>query len=317
MSRKKKQVNKSHAQQSTYKESKNDGSNGSVSEKIYKVEIVSASKEKNMMQTIDTIQNANVIQSSNVLQISDIIQIVIALLTLFSVIIVLLTLFENQKARNMAYKPFIVMNPINISIKWDSNGFSTWLTENSKLGTPITVEQDENTVHMQMHMSILEEDTVTGYTVVNIGVGTAKDISFKWDTNNLSRLNEYLVSIDDKYSDFFQEGEEQDSFQIGESLFFTNKIQESSIMYMLSQASEPWTLYFPIQYRILIEELIKQNNFNPRNFPLVILQVNYSDIQGKNYPQFIAVRVNRSKYLENKDGSGEATYQLTPINSKD
>lgn len=317
MSRKKKQVNKSHAQQSTYKESKNDGSNGSVSEKIYKVEIVSASKEKNMMQTIDTIQNANVIQSSNVLQISDIIQIVIALLTLFSVIIVLLTLFENQKARNMAYKPFIVMNPINISIKWDSNGFSTWLTENSKLGTPSTVEQDENTVHMQMHMSILEEDTVTGYTVVNIGVGTAKDISFKWDTNNLSRLNEYLVSIDDKYSDFFQEGEGHDSFKIGESLFFTNKIQESSIMYMLSQASEPWTLYFPIQYRILIEELIKQNNFNPRNFPLVILQVNYSDIQGKNYPQFIAVRVNRSKYLENKDGSGEATYQLTPINSKD
>ena len=88
------------------------------------------------------------------------------------------------------------------------------------------------------------------------------------------------------------------------------------MMYMLSQADEPWTLYFPVQYRILIEELIKQDTFEAKDFPLVILQIDYLDIQEEKYTQFIAVRVNRMKFVENEDGSGEAMYQLTPVNSR-
>ncbi len=286
-----------NAHQSIHKENEKKSTPESDSVKVYKVEIVSMPEEKKM-------------------QLADKIQIIIAALTFVSVILVFLTLQENRITRNMTYKPFIVMNPINISVKWDSNGFSTWLTENSNVGTPGSVDADDSEINMKIPMSFLEEDTVTKYTVENIGVGTARDITFSWDNNNLSRLNNYLISVNKKYENFFKEGEKQDSFQIGDSLLFTNKIHDSAMMYMLSQADEPWTLYFPVQYRILIEELIKQDTFEAKDFPLVILKIDYMDIQEKKHTQFIAVRVNRMKFVENEDGSGEAMYQLTPVNSR-
>ena len=191
--------------QSIHKESETKSTSESDSVKVYKVEIISIPEDKRKIQ------------------LADIIQIIIAALTFISVLAVFLTLHENKIARNMTYKPFIVMNPINITVQWNTNGFSSWLTENSNVGAPSTVDIDDSKINMTIPMSFLEEDTLTKYTVENIGVGTARDITFSWDNNNLSRLNKYLISVDKKYESFFKEGEKQDSFQFGDSLLFTIK----------------------------------------------------------------------------------------------
>ena len=254
------------------------------------------------------------------LSLSDRIQLAIAIGTLFSVIAVFVTLFFSQKATNMAYKPYIVMNPVNITFDWNSGGYQTWLMEISNVNKKSTIEQEEQngeiTGKITIPLTFLTEDNISKYSVVNIGVGTARDIVFSWDTNNLTRINDHLIEIDDKFIGFFEEGEKQDCFQIGDALLFTNKIQDSAMMYMLPEAAESWDLYFPVQYRILIEELIKHMSLKPAEFPLVILSIDCKDIQGKDYQQLIAVRVKLISYFENEDGSGGATYQLSPVNGE-
>ncbi len=250
------------------------------------------------------------------LSISDIIQCIIALFTLISVIAVFISLHEAKVARNATYKPYIVMNPIDISIKWNTEGYQSWLTEQwSNVGKDPTIEENEDGGKLTIPMTFIMKDAVSEYTVVNIGVGTAKNITFSWDEGNLSRLKNALIGIDDKYIDFFEEQDFQDCFQFEYSLLFTNKIQNSSLMYMLPEATEPWTLFFPTQYRIMIEELIKQPTFDQESFPLLIMKITYDDIQGKSYEQHVLVRVFRTFYSNKEDGSGEATYQLTPIYS--
>lgn len=85
-----------------------------------------SAKEKNhgrWKKTLDKIRG---------IPLSDKIDIIMALLTLISVVLVGKTLTEMQIARDAAYHPCIVMNPIKEKAEWDKEGDLLWLKDKTR-----------------------------------------------------------------------------------------------------------------------------------------------------------------------------------------
>lgn len=107
-------------------------------------------------------------------------------ISIISTFLVLFTLFEMQAARNATYLPDISLGDTEVAIAWDENGFSIVSEEAEKIILKIATDND------------LEINALPQLRVYNIGVGTAKDITLKWDTaENIKQLMKVLNSRDD------------------------------------------------------------------------------------------------------------------------
>ena len=160
-------------------------------------------------------------------------------------------------------------------------------------------------------MSIKNSST-ENYSVVNIGNGIAKNVVFMWDENNTKRLNDYLLSCNQKNDEFCIIGEQSDVFTYGNGFVQINKEIPTSLMYMKTD-DNPYSLYIPQQYVCLIEKAIQQGYMDGNNNPLLFLKVNCQDIQGKTLSDYIYIKINKILYEDNEDGSGKAIYQLLPV----
>lgn len=253
------------------------------------------------------------ISSKSGIQISDYINIMIAFLTFLSVIGVFLTLVEMRKDRDAAYKPSILMNPKNFEITWNSSGEEAWAEAFSSSNIPehSYTTQLDGTVNgtIKLPMTLFTGGELESFTVVNIGVGAAKQITFSWDETNIESLSEYLVEYNPDKKDFCNSGKSF-SCSINHYIYITDLPEDSALMYMLPESSQTYTLPLPVSYSILIHEIIKSNmgSVSPR----IVLKVTYSDIQDKQSEDFFIISIIRTSYTSNKDGSGSATYQLVP-----
>ena len=230
-------------------------------------------------------------QKMEALSYGDIINIIIAILTFLSVIGVFWTILEMRRDRDAAYRPAIVMNPIELHFLWDSNNES----DNSNLQAILSHSQNRYE-----------------FSAVNIGVGTAKNVVFEWDKNNTVSLFRFLLAHDSSKSDFCTIGEDSDTFLINNHVLMMNKENPTLLMYMLPEAEEKYSLIFPTQYLILIEEITKARDFDNSSPPYLILYVNYEDIQGKAMKSSYFITIKKLLYSEGIDGTGEAIYQLVP-----
>lgn len=242
---------------------------------------------------------------------SDIIQIVIAMFTFFSLIGVVFTLREMQADRNAAYKPTILMNATEYTISWDSDGNEDWLASLPNEPNSSYKVNDDGSVSgtISLPVNIFPNNGMENFTVVNIGVGAAKDIYFEWDKNNLSRLSDYLIDCDPSKYDFCSFGESA-VFSFDKGLVVTDIDSNVRLMYMLPNASETYTLPLPTAYSVLIHEIMKCSSLPEHMY--IVLYAEYSDVQGKSTRDAFLVTLNRSYYEGSKDNSGSATYQLTP-----
>ena len=191
----------------------------------------------------------------------------------------------------------------------DEYGNPSWLDDGQ--GVESTIEENEDgSISGSLQVPIIGiTESFMEYSVVNIGVGTAKNIVFKWDEDYTQNLCDYLISCDARKEDFCVIGEESDVFSINEHLVMTNKENMMELMYMLPEATESYSLYFPVQYTILIEEMIK-NGYN--DCPPLILYITYYDLQGDLKNDVLVIRIKRTFFYESEDGSGKALYQLVP-----
>jgi len=243
--------------------------------------------------------------------ISDMIQIVMAIFTLMSLVGVIFTLYEMQKDRNAAYKPTVLMNAVDFQISWNTNGEEEWLSAipNESKNSYEVNEDGSITGTFSLPINIFPHNGLEKFTVVNIGVGAAKDIYFEWDQNNLSYLSNYLAEQDPSKADFCTVGESA-VFSYDKRLIVTDVDSSVRIMYMLPDATETYTLPLPTAYSILIHEIMKCNSL-PQS-PHIILYAEYSDVQGRSTKDIFYISINRTYYESETDNSGTATYQLTP-----
>mgnify|MGYP007033167575 CR=1 FL=1 len=245
------------------------------------------------------------------LSISDIIQIIMAILTVFSLIGVVLTLREMQTDRNAAYKPTILMNASDFNISWDSNGEEDWLVSlPDKSNSSYKINADGSiTGTVDIPVNIFPNNGLESFTVVNLGVGAAKDIYFEWDQTNLSRLSNYLAECNPSKENFCTFGESA-VFSFDKGLVVTDIDSGFRLMYMLPNAVETYTLPLPTAYSILIHEIMKCNSLPEHMY--IVLYAEYSDVQNNSIKDAFYITINRTGFKSAEDNSGSAIYQLTP-----
>lgn len=243
--------------------------------------------------------------------LADMIQIFMAVMACLSFIGVLLTLNEMRKDRDAAYNPAVLMNAADFQISWDANGEENWLSSLPKNsdGSYEVNEDGSITGTFSLPVNIFPNGELESFTTVNIGIGTARDICFEWDQNNLLLLTNYLSVCNPSKSNFCT-FDKSVAFSFGGRLIVTNIEQSSRLMYMLPDATETYILPLPMAYSILIHETMKCTSL-PENLH-IILYVEYSDIQGKRSRDAIYIAINRIYFENDADGSGAAAYQLAP-----
>lgn len=245
------------------------------------------------------------------LSISDKIQIIMAILTGFSLIGVVLTLREMQTDRNAAYKPTILMNASDFNISWDSNGEEDWLVSlPDKSNSSYKINADGSiTGTVDIPVNIFPNNGLESFTVVNLGVGAAKDIHFEWDQTNLSRLSNYLAECNPLKENFCT-FEESAVFSFDKGLVVTDIDSGFRLMYMLPNAVETYTLPLPTAYSVLIHEIMKCNSLPEHMY--IVLYAEYSDVQNNSIKDAFYITINRTGFKSAEDNSGSAIYQLTP-----
>lgn len=219
------------------------------------------------------------------------IQITISIVSTF---LVLLTLFEMQAERNATYLPNISLSNTNVAISWDKNGLPCITQEVKNISTKIV---DEDIII----------NKVPQIKIYNIGVGTAKNISFNWDTQkNVKAMMDVLNPCDD--IDISFDGNmlylKTPNTEQGIGVFDKNQYD-----FLLNSTEEFETLVFPFSYYTLIREsYIRTDN---KEIPTLYLSVSYSDVQGKIYNNTIQINADISLLIENPDGSGFCIFTLT------
>lgn len=242
---------------------------------------------------------------------SDKIQIIMAILTFLSLIGVVLTLREMQADRNAAYKPAILMNASDFSISWDSNGEEGWLASLPDKSNSSHKVNDDGSVTgtISLPINMFPNNGLENFTVVNLGVGAAKDIYFEWDQNNLSRLSNYLTECNSSKSDFCTFGESA-VFSFDKGLVVTDIDSSVRLMYMLPNAAETYTLPLPTAYSILIHEIMKYSTLPKHMY--IVLYAEYTDVQNNSIKDAFYITFSRTCFENAEDNSGSAIYQLVP-----
>lgn len=265
------------------------------------IEQTSASKER---------QSGGHRKLISVVSASDVIQIIIAIFTLFSVILTFCTIREMRIDRIAAYKPTVLINSVDYTISWNSNNEEEWLSSLPNNTNNSYIINEDGSITGGIHIPVsFFPDGLECFSAVNIGVGAAEDIVFEWNNNNLSALSTYL-SVQNPAMDEFVTFGKSAVFTYGERMIITNSNSDVRLLYMLPNAIETYALPLPTAYSILIHEIIKYPLLD--ELPRIFLAAHYYDVQGKENTSDFIITINRTSYMQNQDGSGSATYQMTP-----
>ena len=224
---------------------------------------------------------------------------VVALSTVATLIVVLLTLNEMQIQRDKAYIPFIIVEDTQVHIEWD--------------GT----ESDDGAVPAGENPLVEDGDKVNPMTVPinarNIGVGVAKQIHI---TVNMEELLYEMVDALNQNAHYVQPHYKLN--EDGGTLYFlkgndsigSNKTIYFDKLYLLPNAEESFSIGIPPLFIIVVREFFIENSHDLlKNYPLVF-NVSCQDIQGKDYTSQIKLFFELSFLTNGSDGSGYATYNI-------
>lgn len=250
---------------------------------------------------------------STEISLSDVINGLMALLTLLSVWGVYITISEMKKDREATYLPTVLMNPTEYTFSWDSNGSEPWFDFDSTQNSYNSEIEEDGTfsASFTIPMKLFSDNGVEKISIVNAGVGTARDLILSWDANNTQNLINYLVQYNPEKESFCQVGESV-VFEYDSGLVISDFEKDTCLTYLLPNASETYSITFPVHYTLLIHEIIKSNKFG-ENPPMLFLHADYADVQGNKYHDVFCINVKKLEYVQESSGSGHATYQLIPV----
>ena len=229
--------------------------------------------------------------------------IVEIVISLVSTVLVLLTLFEMQEDRNAAYRPDVSFSDTTVAITWED------MSTEEPSESFSTVEPEEDSIST-LYDSLSESyafNAPTELQMYNIGVGTAKDVTLKWDHEaNVAAFikafsNYENVNVSLQGNILYVESP---SLSFGQGVG-TERIAE----FMLSSTEESHNVTFPYAYSFLIRELLSRAPIES-DFPTFSLVITYSDVQNKTYSKELTVTVENLLYAPGTSGSGLCLYNL-------
>ena len=206
-----------------------------------------------------------------------IIQIIVSII---SISIVLLTLFEMQNQRNAAYLPNISFNCPGIQFAWGKG--------HSLIYEPSLLSEED-----QRAWTRAEDSYIAGFGVTmkiqNTGVGVAKDVYIDWlykeNINKIKKLfsenNEISVVTDDLFINIFVNGK----FKEGTNY---SKQAEYKYGYLSSDLNNSEPLTLPFSYIKLYEYSFTENLWD--SFPNLRFCAQFKDVQGKVYKKTYIIK---------------------------
>lgn len=247
--------------------------------------------------------------------IGDWINSIIALFTFISLILVGWSIVEMRRDRDAAYRPSLLMNPVEYSVTWNDEGEEPWLSSSDTQVEEESIEvQEDGTINgsITIPMTLFPNDGLETMSVVNIGVGTAKDIVFTWNEDNIELLTNQLLKINPEKQDFCLV-DQSITFLINDHIIATNIPTPYQLMYILPDAEQECKLPIPTPYTILIHEILKENDGNVNDeFIYFILDIEYKDVQGKKFTDTWLFYVKRIFSEDDLDNENSVTFQLVP-----
>lgn len=251
-------------------------------------------------------------ESERAMTLADKINIVIAVFSAIAVFFSFLTVVEMRKDRKAAYKPALLINPLEYKFSWNENGNENWIEDMSYNSTEKFDYKEDGTIEGTISVPIraICEGGMESIAVVNIGAGNARDVVFEWDKNNINRLNEYLISCDETKKEFMS-ADQSVAFSLGNGIVATDVPDKYGLMYMVAEANETYDVPFPMAYSVLIHEIIKTKKYDD-NLPYLVLTAKYHDILGNENMDVFLLQIKPKLVLQNETGDGSATFQLVP-----
>lgn len=246
------------------------------------------------------------------MSLADRINIAIAVISALSVLFALITVVEMKKDRKAAYKPAVLINPVECEFTWDSNGNENWLESMAYNSTEKIEYNEDGTFEGTINIPIraISEGGLEKITTVNAGVGNARDIIFEWDKNNINRLNEYLIKCNEQKKEFMNI-DKSVVFSFNNGLVMTDIPGKHGLMYMVSNADETYNIPIPTAYSVLVHEIIKTKNYG-EDIPYLLLFAKYYDVLGNKTEDVFLIQIEPKFIKEDETGSGKAIFQLTP-----
>ena len=218
-----------------------------------------------------------------------------------------------RRDRDAAYRPSLLMNPVEYSVTWNDQGEEPWLSSSDTEEESMEILED-GTIQgsITIPMTLFPDDGLEVMSVVNIGVGTAKDIVFTWDEENIELLTNQLLKINPEKQDFCLV-DQNITFLINDHIIVTDIPTPYQLMYMLPDAEQEYKLPIPTPYTILIHEILKESDGNISDeFIHFSLDIEYKDVQGKKFTNTCLFYVKRVFSEDDLDNENSVTYQLVP-----
>ena len=264
------------------------------------------------MQKLKKVRIRKTKEIEKTMSLADKINIAIAVISALSVLFALITVVEMKKDRKAAYKPAVLINPIECEFAWDSNGKENWMEHRVHNSTE-KIEYDEDGTlvgTINIPITAISESGLEKITTVNAGVGNARDVIFEWDKNNINRLNEYLIKCNEHKKEFMYI-DKSVVFSFDDGLVMTDIPGKYGLMYMVSNADETYNIPVPTAYSVLIHEIIKTKNYG-EEMPYLLLFAKYNDVLGNKTEDIFLIQIEPKFIKEDETGSGEAIFQLIP-----
>lgn len=214
-----------------------------------------------------------------------------------STIIILLTLFEMQSERNLAYMPNVHINSTGVKFAWDQN-------HDININLAEMDEQERDVWNGSQYATGL----VVNSAIQNTGVGTATEVYVDW-------LYEENVRA---FQKFFHD-KDNITVEINNNLFvieynglslghFISKNKKYIYGFLSSDPNQKESLTIPNPYVFLYE--CAYANFQHESIPEVKFLIQYNDIQGKTYSKRFTIKPSPDFVTMHPEGHGFGVVNL-------
>lgn len=246
--------------------------------------------------------------------VKNIVKFLVDVAAVVTAIVAVITIHEMQADRDATYQPMILINPTNYNISWDKDGRAEWMLKHTVANPEsngVKVNEDGSvSANFEFALNVLY-DGLEQFSAVNAGVGIAHNVVFTWSSNNIHELYSYLIKCDNSKKDYIYM-DKSIVFQYDDRSVIMDLPTDMSLMYMLQNANETYTLPLPQAYYILLHEIIQTHSYDSE-LPCLWLEVKYYDTQGNVYTSPVMIQPQVTYFYEDSNGAGNATFQLKPI----
>ena len=235
--------------------------------------------------------------------VKDTIEIIVSI---SSVVLVLLTLFEMRTERNTMYAPDLVLRSTSIRIAWDESGLPD-IDDTFKETLSNLTASERNSINSNFN----------NFDLVNVGVGIAKDISITWDNkSNVKHFIDYSSSVDDLEIAYSSEIQGMVIIQSNGLSFGTGIPTTTSFDFINNSSDDSASVPFPYLYYCMVRQAI-MNYSELHMIPALDFSISYSDIQGVVTTKSFRIRTDIELLMENPNGSGYCVCTLVPVRSNE